>query len=153
MPDAIQIPSFLTNMASLLYNLNMLDLWQVNFDNAFLERMERIGSLYIRKQVVSLLVKLSDGWRQHRKSNGNNFNDTPGIHDILETYNLDGCLYLVWSVDIVYENSLCAQVLKVWDILPLSQIQQCAKSLEQVFGNYTLDMIKRCQTKGSGRYV
>ncbi|CAI9276325.1 unnamed protein product [Lactuca saligna] len=125
--------------------------WKVNFDNTFLERMERIQSLYIRKQVVSLLVKLSDGWRQHRKSNRNNFNDTPGIYDILETYNLDGRLYLVWSVDIVYENSLCAQVLKVWDILPLSQIQQCAKSLEQVFGNYTLDMIKRCQTKCSGR--
>lgn len=125
----------------------------MDFTNTFLERLTSIESLHARNQVISLLVKLSNGWRQLRKTNKNTLNNTHGICDMLEAYNLDGGLYLVWSVDIVYENSLCVQVLKVWDILPLSQIQQCAKSLEQVFGNYTLDMIKRCQTKGSGRYV
>ncbi|KAL7611244.1 hypothetical protein Lser_V15G12129 [Lactuca serriola] len=125
--------------------------WKVDFTNTFLERLTSIESLHARNQVISLLVKLSNGWRQLRKTNKNTLNNTHGICDMLEAYNLDGGLYLVWSVDIVYENSLCVQVLKVWDILPLSQIQQCAKSLEQVFGNYTLDMIKRCQTKGSGR--
>ena len=120
----------------------------MDFTNTFLEKMANIGSLYVHKQVVSLIVKLSDGWRQPRKTNRNNIcNAARGICDILEAYNLNGHLYLVWSVDIVYENSFCAQVLKVWDILPLSHMQQCAKSLEQVFGNYTLNMIKRCQTK------
>ncbi|KAI3768471.1 hypothetical protein L2E82_19173 [Cichorium intybus] len=127
--------------------------WKVNFTNIFLERMASISSFYVRKQVVSLLIKVSNGWRQLRKTSRSNFSDTRGISDMLETYKVDGHLYLVWSVDIVYENSLCAQVLKVWDILPSSQIRQRAKSLERVFENYTLDMINRCQTKCSERYL
>ena len=73
---------------------------------------------------------------------------------MLETYNVDGHLHLVWSVDIVYENLLCVQVLKFWDILPMSRLQQSVKclSLKRAFGNYTFDTINRCLIKHCERY-
>ncbi|KAI3813722.1 hypothetical protein L1987_18453 [Smallanthus sonchifolius] len=106
-----------------------------------------IANLNVRKLVLSLLVKFASGWRQLKKSKSNSYNDTRAMFNMLEIYNVDGHLHLVWSVDIVYENSLCVQVLKFWYLLSLSHIQQCAKRLESAFGNYTYEMISRCQTK------
>ncbi|KAJ0785884.1 putative P-loop containing nucleoside triphosphate hydrolase, DNA2/NAM7 helicase, helicase [Helianthus annuus] len=127
--------------------------WKVNFTNTFLERIAGISNPNVCKQVASLLVKLSSGWRQAKKNKSNSYNNTRAMFDMLEIYNVDGHFHLVWSVDIVYENSLCVQVLKFWDILVLSQIQQRAKHLESAFGNYTLEMINRCQTKRLERYM
>lgn len=115
--------------------------------------MASIGNLNVRKLVVSLLVKLSSGWRQVKKNKRNSYNYRQGMLNLFEIYNVDGQLNLVWSVDIVYENSRCVQVLKFWDILQLSQIQQRAKHLESAFGNYTYEMITRCQTKCLERYI
>ncbi|KAI3712739.1 hypothetical protein L1987_71304 [Smallanthus sonchifolius] len=119
----------------------------VNFTNTFLERISGVRNLNVRKLVVSLLVKLSSGWRQVKTSKRNSYNDKRGMLNMFEIYNVNGDLCLLWSVDIVYENSLCVEILKFWDILRLSQIQQRAKRLESAFGNYTLEMISRCQTK------
>ncbi|MFS7911495.1 putative P-loop containing nucleoside triphosphate hydrolase, DNA2/NAM7 helicase, helicase [Helianthus anomalus] len=127
--------------------------WKVNFTNTFLERIAGISNPNVCKQVASLLVKLSSGWRQAKKNKSNSYNNTRATFDMLEIYNVDGHFHLVWSVDIVYENSLCVQVLKFWDILALSQIQQRAKHLESAFGNYTFEMINRCQTKHLERYM
>ncbi|KAK1439278.1 hypothetical protein QVD17_05094 [Tagetes erecta] len=121
--------------------------WKVNFTNMFLEGMAGIKSLNVRKQVVSLLVKLSSGWRQAKNKKINSYNDKQGRLNMFEIYNVDGQFHLVWSVDIVYENSVCVQVMKFWDVLLLPQLQQRAKRLESAFGNYTLQMISRCKTK------
>ncbi|KAI3813724.1 hypothetical protein L1987_18455 [Smallanthus sonchifolius] len=140
----------LTDFVSLLKTHSILfkeAKWTVNFTNTFLERIADIANLNVRKLVLSLLVKLASGWRQLKKSKSNSYNDTRAMFNMLEIYNVDGHLHLVWSVDIVYENSLCIQVLKFWDLLSLSHIQQCAKRLESAFGNYTSEMISRCQTK------
>lgn len=118
----------------------------------FVERMAGIKNLNVRKQVVSLLVKLSTGWRQAKNKKRNSYNDKQGRLNMFEIYNVDEKFHLVWSVDIVYENSVCVQVLKFWDILLLSHIQQRAKRLEKAFGDYTLEMIGRCQTKRVERY-
>ncbi|KAI3813721.1 hypothetical protein L1987_18452 [Smallanthus sonchifolius] len=105
----------------------------VNFTNMFLERILGVGNLNVRKLVVSLLVKLSSGWRQVKKNKRNSYNDKRGMLNMFEIYNVNGDLCLLWSVDIVCENSLCVQGLKFWDILQLSQIQQRAKRLEGAF--------------------
>lgn len=119
----------------------------------FLERIYSIANLNIRKLVVSLLVKLSSGWCELRGNSRNRYFNPRGMCNLFETYFVHGQLYLVWSVDIAYENSLCFQVLKFWDILPLHQIEQCALYLERVIENYTWDTINRCQTKHFERYV
>ncbi|KAD2275728.1 hypothetical protein E3N88_41512 [Mikania micrantha] len=120
--------------------------WKVKFTSKFLQRTTNIRNLHLRKLLISLLVKLSRGWRQMKKNKINNYNDEQGMLKMFEIYSVNEHLYLVWSVDIAYENSLCFQVLKFWDILPLYQIQQLVH-LESDFGNYTIEMINRCQTK------
>ncbi|KAM0057421.1 putative P-loop containing nucleoside triphosphate hydrolase, DNA2/NAM7 helicase, helicase [Helianthus debilis subsp. tardiflorus] len=126
-------------------------IWKVNFTHLFLKRVAAIRNSNVRKQVVSLLQKLSNGWRQGKKNKSNTYNDTRAMLDMLEIYSVNGHYYLVWSVDIVYEKSLCFQVLKFWDILLLSQIKQRAKRLKKAFKKYTPEMISRCQTKHSER--
>lgn len=113
----------------------------------FFERLSSISNLNKRKQVITLLVKLSSGWRELGDNSSSKFFEKQGICNILEAYGVDEQLYLIWSVDLVHENSLCTQVLMFWDILPLSQIQQRALCLARVFWNYTADTINRCLTK------
>ncbi|KAL7614118.1 hypothetical protein Lser_V15G07024 [Lactuca serriola] len=49
---------------------------------------------------------------------------------------------------IVVQNSLCIQVIKIWDVLPATKIEQLAKILmEKVYGNYTVNMMNRCMEK------
>ncbi|CAL5368944.1 unnamed protein product [Camellia sinensis] len=67
--------------------------------------------------------------------------------ELLELDKVNGLLNLAWSVDIVKENSEDVQVLKVWDILPLSDIPKLANCLDTVFGNYTVDFMNRCKCK------
>lgn len=98
-------------------------------------------------------MKLSSGWRQVKKNKRNGYHDKQGLLNMFEIYNVDGRIYLVWSVDIINENSECVQVLKFWDILVSSQIQKRAQRLESVFAKYTLEMISRCQTKRLERYM
>ncbi|GJY21397.1 putative P-loop containing nucleoside triphosphate hydrolase [Tanacetum coccineum] len=121
--------------------------WKVNFTNMFFERLSSISNLDVRKLVVNLLVKLSSGWRELGDNSSSKFFEKQGICNILEAYGVDEQLYLIWSVDLAYENSLCTQVLIFWDILPLSQIQQRALCLARVYWNYTADTINRCLTK------
>ncbi|KAI3813725.1 hypothetical protein L1987_18456 [Smallanthus sonchifolius] len=127
--------------------------WKVNFTKTFLGKIADIVNLNVRKLVVSLLVKLSSGWRQVKKNKSNIYNDTRAMFNMLEIYNVDGHFYVVWSVDIVNENSLCVQVLKFWDLLSLSHIQQRAKRLESAFRKYTLERINRCQSKRFEWYI
>jgi hypothetical protein len=94
--------------------------------------------------VLFLLEKLSSGWRQpHEKRN-------LIVHDgtssqLLETCMVDGRLTRVWTIAILKEYSCHIQVMKFWDVAPLSDIKKLAKDLDMVFGNYTVDTMHRCQ--------
>lgn len=110
-------------------------------------------SRFKNAEVLPLLVKLANGWRQsHSKKK-------PFVHhgtssSLLEQYKVNnGSLFLVWTVDIVKQNAYYIQILKIWDILPLSKMPQLANHLDAFFGNYTVDMINRCKQKCFDRYA
>ncbi|THF97169.1 hypothetical protein TEA_003299 [Camellia sinensis var. sinensis] len=91
----------------------------VCFSDDFKKSMARIKNVDVRKEVLSLLEKLSSGWRlHHEKDKVLDMNGTSS--ELLELDKVNGLLNLAWSVDIVKENSEDVQVLKVWDILPLN---------------------------------
>lgn len=114
---------------------------QVKFSATFLETIARFTDFEIRKEVVSLLGKLSSGWRK----DGNNKVNIEGTYTVLEEYHVTKHLRLIWAVDVVVENSLCIQVLKIWDVLPPNKIDELAKRLtEKLYRNYTVNMISRC---------
>ncbi|KAI3722952.1 hypothetical protein L2E82_34185 [Cichorium intybus] len=177
-------PDNVFNMDSLVFSESK---WQVNYSDGFLETIARFTDPEIRKEVLSLLAKLSSGWRQPQNvvnkegtrtllgrvsilqiCNGvvsflrklSSFWHQPekdvkadvismqGTLIPLEFYKVMEDLRLIWAVDIVVQNSLCIQVLKIWDVVPASKTEQLAKTLlEKVYGNYTQNMINHCKEK------
>lgn len=124
---------------------------QVLFSEDFSKSLARIKDAMIREEVISLLVKLSSGWRMSGKHNifyikGGNSSG------LLEIYSVNR-LKLIWTVDILLENSTYYQVLKIWDIIPGYQIPKLAKDIEILFGFYTVNMMNRCRCKRVERYI
>ncbi|XAR73624.1 hypothetical protein NMG60_11007659 [Bertholletia excelsa] len=119
--------------------------WKVCFSNDFLKSTNQIKDVEIKKEVISLLQRLASGWRLNHQAIYSNLNGTSS--ELLELYKVNGWLSLAWTVDIVRENSKQLQVLKVWDVLPLYEIPQLAKRLDTIFGNYTVDTMRRCKLK------
>ncbi|KAF3952537.1 hypothetical protein CMV_021911 [Castanea mollissima] len=120
--------------------------WKVSFNNDFLKSMSRVKNAETCKQVLTLLENLANGWRQsHMKENLFFYRGTSS--QLLEQYKVNGLLNLVWTVDILKENSCYIQILKVWNILPLSEIPRVTNHLDVLFENYTVDKMNQCKYK------
>ncbi|KAG5247221.1 ATP-dependent helicase C29A10.10c [Salix suchowensis] len=108
--------------------------------------MSRVKNVRICNDVLSVLGKLSNGWRQSRKKRRVMVHN--GISSpLLEQYNSCGKLNMIWTVDILLENSSYVQVLMVWDILPSFDIPKLTMSLDSIFQNYTVEQMNRCLYK------
>ncbi|XVE90671.1 hypothetical protein DITRI_Ditri20bG0095800 [Diplodiscus trichospermus] len=117
--------------------------WKVCFSCNFCKSLASIENTESHKQIINLLQKISSGWRQTlQQENSIRVDSSLGL---LEMYRVNDLLNLLWSVDIVKENSHFIQVLKVWDILPLLDIPKAAEDLEKLFGEYTVEKINRCK--------
>ncbi|XP_047335727.1 probable helicase senataxin [Impatiens glandulifera] len=119
--------------------------WKVHFSDDFLQTMSRKNNYGHCKEVISLLKRLSTGWRL--PSPNPNINGTCNS-EFLEMYNVNkGSLVLVWSVNVIRKDSRFIQVMQVWDVLAPHKIPDLAKKLEVgVFRNYTVGMMSRCKT-------
>ncbi|CAI9763498.1 unnamed protein product [Fraxinus pennsylvanica] len=120
--------------------------WKVCFSDEFLKSMSKIQDIVICKEVISLLEKLSDGWRRLHKPEILSNMDI-AASQLLELYDVKGPLKLIWTIDILRENSSDVQVIKVLDILPSYEISKLAKKLDSVLGKYTADHISQCLFK------
>ncbi|KAM7279812.1 hypothetical protein ACFE04_006946 [Oxalis oulophora] len=117
--------------------------WKVYFDDGFLKSMRSIKNMEVRKQVLSLIRMLSNGWRQHdtkRDFSGRNWTS-----EYFEYYKINEELRLIWSVDILEENSNYIQILKVWNVLPLYDLPKLAKQLEIFYAKYPTDIMNCCK--------
>jgi senataxin len=124
-----------------IYYLNYI---QVYFHDNFKISISRIRNAEIRSAVLSLLAKLTSGWRQpHERRNLIDHDGTSS--ELLEVYKIDRQLNLVWTVDILEEYSHHIQVIKVWDVARLSDIQKLANQLDIIFESYTVDKMHRCK--------
>ncbi|CAA3014575.1 Hypothetical predicted protein [Olea europaea subsp. europaea] len=138
------------NQFRLLFNPNSLAFknakWKVCFCDEFLNSMSKIQDIHVRKEVLSLLEKLSSGWRQPPKHN--NFSKLDGASsELVEIYNVIRSLKLIWTIEIVRENANEVQAIKILDILPPFKISILAEKLDAVFGNFTVNYMSRCLCK------
>lgn len=79
---------------------------------------------------------------------------TEGNSTHLEEYKITHDLSLIWAVYIVIQDSVCIQVLKVWDVLHANKFEELSKMLmEKVYGNYTVNMMNRCKERRADGYV
>ncbi|XP_011048852.1 PREDICTED: uncharacterized protein LOC105142765 isoform X1 [Populus euphratica] len=119
--------------------------WKLCFSNNFRKSITKVGN-EARQEVISLLAKLSSGWRQSPEER--NIIVLHGTSsELLENYRVNDQLSLIWTVDIIKENKNDNQILKVWDVLPLRDLPKLARSLDAVFGNYTVNKMNRCRHK------
>ncbi|XP_059284239.1 probable helicase MAGATAMA 3 isoform X1 [Lycium ferocissimum] len=119
--------------------------WKVIFSEDFSKSIAIIKDVEIGKEVVSLLVKLSSGWRKSEKNS--TFSNKGGNSSVpLEVYGVKH-LKLIWTIDIQQQKSMYVQVLKIWDILPGYHIPKLAKALDIHFSKYTVDMMNCCKYK------
>lgn len=90
-----------------------------------------------------MLLKLADGRRPKSKNV-----DFPYAFQFAKQCRVTRVreLYVVWTVDIV-KNEEYIQVLKVWDILPLSEIPKLARRLDNIFAMYTDEYMDLCKMK------
>ncbi|KAJ1399973.1 UvrD-like helicase, ATP-binding domain [Sesbania bispinosa] len=113
--------------------------WKVLFSDNFLKSFKKLRSERTKKSVISLLLKISSGWRPKRIKVdllcGNS-------SKMLKQFKVEG-LFVVCSKDIIKESRY-TQVLKIWDILPPEDIPKIVKRLDSIFGSYTDGFISRC---------
>nr|TKS15567.1 hypothetical protein D5086_0000032620 [Populus alba] len=130
----------LVNVNSLLFRNAR---WKFCFSDDFRKSILKVRN-EARQEVISLLAKLSSGWRQYpEERNIVVRHGTPPVQ--LEQYRVNDQLHLIWTVDIIKENSNHTQILKAWDVLPLPDLPKLARRLDDVFGNYTVDKMNRCK--------
>ncbi|KAF5457576.1 hypothetical protein F2P56_021668 [Juglans regia] len=122
--------------------------WKVFFNNAFGRSMARIRNAKICKEVLSMLTKLASGWRPPQVKR-----NPIALHgrssQLLEIYKIKGQLrlYLLWTVDIIIEDSNYIQVMNVLDVLPLSDVLKLPNHVDILFRSYTEDKMQRCKHK------
>ncbi|KAJ4710313.1 UvrD-like Helicase, ATP-binding domain, P-loop containing nucleoside triphosphate hydrolase [Melia azedarach] len=118
--------------------------WKVIFSDNFLKSFKKLTSGQTKKSVISLLRKLSSGWRP-KKRNIDSVCES-SLH-IIKQFKVES-LYIICTIDIMKELQYI-QVLKVWDILPLEDVPKLATRLDNIFVKYTNDYINRCKEKSS----
>ncbi|KAK9950677.1 hypothetical protein M0R45_006153 [Rubus argutus] len=133
----------LLNIDSILFK-NAI--WKVCFTDEFINSITKIKDAVLLQEVLVLLTKLSSGWRQRHKDKRIVVHDGTSAQ-LLEKYQVKGHLNLIWTIDILLENTYYVQVMKFWDILPFSYIPELAKCLDIIFGNFTVDKMNRCKHK------
>ena len=102
--------------------------------------------------MLSLLEKLSSGWRQPHIGSVHVVHDETSSQ-LVECYLVNMEQYLVWTVDILKEDLHYIQVLQVWDILPQSGIPELSKQIDFFYRRYSADMLSRCKYKHYDGYT
>ncbi|KAL4598718.1 hypothetical protein ACB092_11G078000 [Castanea dentata] len=114
--------------------------------------MSRVKNAEICIEVLTLLENLANGWHQPLGMKKLFYHHGTSSR-LLEQYKVNGLLNLLWAVDILEENSYYIQILKVWDILPSSEMPILANCLDILFENYTLNKVNRCKHKSLTGYA
>ncbi|KAK1380712.1 UvrD-like helicase ATP-binding domain-containing protein [Heracleum sosnowskyi] len=128
----------LLNTASVLFRTAR---WKVIFSNNFRKSFGKL-SLRMKKSVLNLLLKLSNGWRPKNRNVDSVCESSP---QILKKFKVEG-LYVVCTIDVVKEANY-KQVLKVWDVLSVEEIPKLVKRLDSIFCMHTDEFISHCSVK------
>lgn len=92
----------------------------------------------IYRKIKNFLEKISLGWLHEEESEREN---------LLKQSNIDDVLSLIWSVDILKEDSRYVQVLKIWDVVPSCDALEAVKRLDLNHVKYTSDEIEKCRAR------
>ncbi|KAK9043680.1 hypothetical protein V6N11_072014 [Hibiscus sabdariffa] len=117
--------------------------WRVCFGDDFNKSVGLIKNKETHKQIIKVVEKLASGWRDEKMKH----KDECSFGVVVEVYPVSGELNLVWSVEVetVKGDSEWIQVLKVWDMVASSDIDEAAHRLHILFAEYAENKISRCK--------
>ncbi|KAH0770792.1 hypothetical protein KY290_014773 [Solanum tuberosum] len=131
--DAQNNKDLVKSMAAALVDIDLLDIkirlysvlfegtrWKIRVDDKFWKAMEKIKSIEIRKKAISVLMKLSsDSQWPHTE----HITVPSGVsNQLTELCPVDGILHIVLTLETIVETSRYVDVMRVWDIRPLTEI-------------------------------
>ncbi|KAL0731257.1 hypothetical protein Bca4012_027351 [Brassica carinata] len=112
-------------------------IWKVLLSSEFLKSLETIIDSETNKRVMSVLEKLSNGKFQQGSESG--------TENLFRQHVVDDVLSLIWAIDIIKEENHYLQVLKIWHVMPSSDVSCAEKCLEKHYKRYTKVKIERCR--------
>lgn len=121
---------------------------QVIFSDNFRKAFGKLTSKRIKLGVMNRLMRLSCGWRPKRINVDVNCGSSGQIVKKFKVENL----YVLCTVDIEKELNY-VQVLKIWDVLPLEEIDRLVKRLDSIYISFSEDYISRCKEKSLEGYA
>ncbi|CAN4078447.1 unnamed protein product [Withania somnifera] len=131
--DAQNDKDLVKAMVAALVDIDLLDIkirlysvlfqgtrWKVSIDDNFWKAMEKIKSIEIRKKAISVLMKLSSDCQWPRTEH---ITVLSGVsNQPSELCPVDGILHIVLTFETIMETSSYVDVMRVWDIRPLTEI-------------------------------
>ncbi|XP_042013425.1 uncharacterized protein LOC121761816 isoform X2 [Salvia splendens] len=133
-----QLDDLLSEESTLFENLR----WQVLFSENFRKSFQKLRFSNTKKLVINLLLKLGRGWRP-RKLNVDWKCENSSY--IIKQFKID-IYYVVCSIDMM-KDTIYKQVLKVWDILPMTDTTKLLKRIDSIASMYTDVFINHCNDK------
>ncbi|GKA42201.1 UvrD-like helicase, ATP-binding domain, P-loop containing nucleoside triphosphate hydrolase, partial [Tanacetum coccineum] len=116
--------------------------WKVLFSNDFKTSFGKLKCSRMKKLVLNLLLKLSNGWRPKSRSIDLRCKNSS---QIIKKFKVED-LYIICTIDVIKEFKY-VQILKVWNVLSLEEIPKMTERLEGIFSAYTDDYTNRCTEK------
>ncbi|KAK3426795.1 LOW QUALITY PROTEIN: hypothetical protein EUGRSUZ_F03155 [Eucalyptus grandis] len=114
----------------------------VFFGDNFVKSFRKLTSPGTKMSITILISKLAGGWRP-KKSNGGLLPKSSS--PMVKQFQVEG-LYMLCTVDILKELRY-VQILKIWDVLPLSDATRLVEHLDSEFKAYADDFINHCNEK------
>ncbi|VVA94176.1 unnamed protein product [Arabis nemorensis] len=118
--------------------------WKVCFSDDFKKYVGEIKSPETYKKIRSFVERISQGWLHEEDSARDNLVSSS---QLLKQSKIDDVLRLIWAVDILKEEFHYVQVLKVWNVVPLSDAYEAVKRLDSSHMKYTRDEIEKCRAR------
>ncbi|KAJ3682017.1 hypothetical protein LUZ60_014590 [Juncus effusus] len=138
----LRVKTELDQLDDLLHSDSMLfgtARWKVLFSDEFRKSFTKLRSTQMKRDTINLLLQIATGWRSKRK----NLTNVPDIFDLARIYKI-GDLYLVWSTDLEKQEQFM-QIVRVWDLLPLTQVERFVRRMNNIFCLYSDAYIERCR--------
>ena len=129
-----------------LKQICLLDNLQVLLSDSFRASFQKVVSVNQKKSIIVLLLRLSCGWRPETKNFPN-----PKCSDIIKCVKVEG-LYIIYSLDIE-KGSKYKQVLKIWDIKPLTDVKGVVDCLSNIHELYTDEFLNLCMASSHKGYI
>ncbi|CAA7020232.1 unnamed protein product [Microthlaspi erraticum] len=112
-------------------------IWKVCLTDEFLKSVETIVDSEIYKRVKSFLEKLSNG-ELHQESETESDN-------LFRQQEIGDGLSLIWAIDTIKKDHHYVQVLKIWHVLPSSDVSRAEECLEKYYKRCTQVKIEQCR--------